>query len=307
MATKRVQIKYTRQFDAQAGQLVPIAPGIARLTAPNANAYTFTGTNSFVIGERELAIVDPGPDDNAHLDALLSAIDGRPVAAIILTHTHRDHAGLTSKLADAVKAPLWFEGAHRLSRPLREGEEHPLPNAGTWDLKPDRYLRDGEHIEVDGIKLEILATPGHCANHIALGMVDRPYLLTGDHIMGWSSTLVAPVEGSMQDYFKGLERVIDAPWDSYLPAHGGPIPNGREHAHALRAHRQKRNAEIISALSSQPSGLDALTKIVYPRVNASIAGAARMTLAAHLEYLEIHGEVSRDSSGSTEIFMRTQS
>lgn len=279
-------------FTPETGALVEVAPGIARVTAPNSGPYTFTGTNSFLVGKNRVVLIDPGPRNRGHLKALLAAIGERKLEAILLTHTHKDHSALAPRLRKLTGAPIWFAGAHTLSRPARRFERNPIASASDWRLVPDQTLADGATIIVDGLALSVIATPGHCANHLAFALRGTPFLLTGDHIMGWSSTLVAPPDGSMADYLASLEKTIVAPFSHYLPAHGGPIPDGRRYARALLAHRQERNRQILAAVGERALGIGQLLARIYPEIAPELRMAARMTLHAHIEYLEDRGEVT---------------
>lgn len=274
------------------GAAVTLAPGLARITAPNASPYTFTGTNSFLLGTESLALVDPGPEDASHLESLHRAIAGRPVSAILLTHTHRDHSAAAATLARCYAAPLWFGGRHRLSRPLRPFERNPIKRSCDWDLVPDRTLADGETIAAGDLTITVHATPGHCANHLAFGLAEAGILLSGDHVMGWNSTLVAVPDGSMADYFASLDRVIALPYRHYHPAHGGPIADGPAHAAALKAHRQLRNDQLLAAVGNGARTLGAVVRAIYPTQPAKIRLAARMTMQAHVEYLEERGALN---------------
>lgn len=274
---------FDTDFLPQTGTAVAVQPGLVRITAPNASDYTFTGTNSFLVGHEKVAIIDPGPDDASHLEALRRAIGGREVASIILTHTHRDHSALARTAAAAFDAPLWFGGPHRLSRPLQRWERNPIHRSGDWDLRPDRTLHDGETIIAGDMEITVHATPGHCANHLAFGWDDL--LLSGDHVMGWNSTLVSVPDGSMADYFASLDKVIALPNRRYHPAHGGPIGDGPAHARALKAHRERRNAQILQAVEHGARSIGAVVKSIYPAQSLPVRMAARMTITAHLEYL----------------------
>ena len=280
---------FDKSFDPQTGTPVPVAPGVTRVTAPNAGPYTFTGTNSFLLGRQRLFLVDPGPDDPRHAQALMAAVAGRPVDAILLTHTHKDHSALAPEMARRLQAPLWFGGPDRLSRPARRGEINAVDGASDWSLRPDRTLADGERIAVDGVGIEVIATPGHCANHLAYGLLGTDVLLTGDHIMGWSSTLVSVPDGSMGDYLASLDRVLAAAYGRYLPAHGGPIEDGPTYARALKAHREARNAEVLEAVRGGARSVGAITRRIYPGLALTLIPAARMTVAAHVDYLEASG------------------
>ena len=298
MASPAPALSFDRDFDPQTGRAVPVADGITRVTAPNASAYTFTGTNSFLLGHERLALVDPGPDDPVHLAALIDAIGGRRVDVVLLSHTHRDHSASAARLARDLDAPLWFGGRHRLSRPLRRFERNPIRRSCDWDLVPDRILTDGEAIMAGDLPVTVHTTPGHCANHLAFGIGD--ILLSGDHVMGWNSTLVSVPDGSMADYFASLDKVIALPYRRYLPAHGGPIADGPAYAAALRAHRQMRNEQVIDAVRKGARSVRAIVAAIYPSQPLPVRFAARMTIMAHVEYLEGLGElrVSRGLLGT---------
>lgn len=279
-----------RNFDPQTGSAVLVTEGITRVTAPNASAYTFTGTNSFLLGHERLAVLDPGLDDDVHIAALQRAIAGRPVEAIILTHTHRDHSAVAKRLSQMLDAPLWFGGRHRLSRPLRRFERNPIRKSCDWDLEPDRVLVDGEAIMAGDLPLTVHATPGHCANHLAFS--NSGSLLSGDHVMGWNSTLVSAPDGSMADYFASLDKVIALPQRLYIPAHGAPIEDGRAYARALKSHRQMRNEQILNAVRGGAQTIAAIVAKIYPKQSLPVRLAAAMTVNAHVEYLEDLGQLS---------------
>jgi len=291
MVAPNPPIAFDTDFTPRTGHPVPVAPRLVRITAPNAGPFTFKGTNSFLIGETSLFVLDPGPDDGSHLQALVRAIGGRRVEAILLTHTHRDHTALMKRLQAATGAPVWFGGRHRLSRAPRLFELNPVQAESDWGLVPDRVLSEAERIELDGVTLEAIATPGHCANHLAFGLVGTPWLLTGDHVMGWSSTLVPVPDGSMADYLASLEKVIGLPYQHYLPAHGGAVTDGPAHALALLAHRESRNEQVVAAVEAGATSLAQLQRRIYPGLSLPLQRAARMTLKAHVEYLADRGRV----------------
>lgn len=289
MAAPPPALQFNTAFDPETGRAVPVAPGLARITAPNAGPYTFKGTNGFLVGTDSLAVIDPGPDDKAHLEALLRAIGERKVEAIVLTHTHRDHSALVPKLKAATGAPVWFGGRHRLSRAPRLFEINAVDRESDWALEPDRVLRDGDQLNLGGVALEVIKTPGHCANHLAFGLVGTPWLLTGDHVMGWNSTLVSVPDGSMADYLHALERVVGLGYAHYLPAHGGVIEDGPAYARALLAHRQERNRQVLAAVEGGARKVSELLAPIYPKLPLPLRGAALMTLKAHVEYLADRG------------------
>lgn len=289
MAAPIPALRFNTEFDARHGEPVALMPGLVRVTAPNAGPYTFKGTNSLLIGERSVAVLDPGPDDKSHLAALFDAIAGRKVEAIVLTHTHLDHSALVPKLKAATGAPVWSGGKHRLSRRARLFEFNAVGRDSDWRLVPDRVLADRETFVAGGIPLEVVTTPGHCANHLAFGILGTPWLLTGDHIMGWNSSLVSVPDGSMAEYLASLEKVIGLSYGRYVPAHGGVIEQGPDYARALLAHRQERNRQVIEAVDHGARKVRDLLQPIYPDLAPALHGAALMTLSAHAEYLADRG------------------
>lgn len=282
MAQPHPRLILDRDFDPHPGEPVTVAKGLVRVSAANAGPHTFTGTNSFVIGEETVFMLDPGPDDAAHVEALLAAVGTRRVEAVLLTHTHRDHAESAGRVSERLGAPLWFAGPHaKDAAGLSERLRH-----------PDRVLADGDRIAAGGTGLEILATPGHCANHVAFGIENTEILLSGDHVMGWSSTLIARPDGSMRDYLESLDKVIAAPYRLYVPAHGGPIADGPGHARALKAHRLARNGQVLEAVRGGAHTVGAITRAVYPGIALPLVPAARKTAAAHVDYLAAEGALA---------------
>ena len=291
MADTPPTLVFDTSFAPETGHPVEVLPGIERVTAPNPGPYTFTGTNSFIIGKDRVAVLDPGPNNAGHRQALLGAIGGRPVEAILLTHTHKDHSAGAQKLKDVTGAPLWFAGPHRLSRPPRLLEMNALARDCDWALTPDRTFFDGEPFEVGGVGLTALATPGHCANHMCYGIGGTGWLLSGDHVMGWNSTLVAVPDGSMAEYLASLRKVIALPYAHYLPAHGGPIADGPVYARALLGHRELRNRQITDAVGNGAHSVRELLDKICPTLSAALRFAAALTLRAHIEYLEALGTI----------------
>jgi glyoxylase-like metal-dependent hydrolase (beta-lactamase superfamily II) len=196
---------------------------------------------------------------------------------------------VAGKLARMLDAPLWFGGPHRLSRPLRRFERNPIRRSCDWDLVPERTLGDGDIIAAGDARLTVHATPGHCANHLAFGLGD--IVLSGDHVMGWNSTLVAVPDGSMADYLASLDKIIALPQRRYVPAHGGPIEDGPAYAGALRAHRRARNEQVLAAVEQGARSIAAVVGAIYPAQPPAVRWAAAMTIMAHVEFLEAEGRL----------------
>lgn len=283
-------IPFLRDFDPRPGVEVRLTPLLSQVTADNPGPFTFTGTNSFIVGAETagatVAVIDPGPDDPRHLRALLRALEGRRVAAVLLTHTHRDHAPLAHPLAEAVGAPVLAALPPRL-------ETHAsAPDADeTADLRPDRLLADGDRIEGEGWTLETLATPGHASNHLCFALLDERSLICGDHVMGWSTTVVAPPDGDMTDYMASLDKVIARGFDRMWPAHGAAIEAPGPFLAAYREHRLARDAQILARLAAGDRTIAEIVPVLYAAVDRRLWPAAALSVHAHLIALARAGRV----------------
>ncbi len=283
-----------RDFDPRHGEPVELAPGVRRVTAPNAGPFTFRGTNTFLIGENELAVIDPGPADDAHVDALMRAIGGASVAQIVLTHTHRDHSGAVPLLKARTGAPAFAAGQHRPARTPCPGEDAALDAAGDAGFSPDVTLADGSVVEGSGFRLEAIATPGHTRDHLAFALDGAGMIFSGDHVMGWSTTVVAPPEGAMADYMASLDRMLERSERRYLPAHGGDIPDGPAHVRALKAHRRMREAAILQEVKRGAESVDEIVERVYRGLDPRLLRGAALSTLAHLEDLAARGAIVAD-------------
>ncbi len=259
--------------------------GVARITANNPSAFTFRGTNSYLIGAETLAVIDPGPDDPEHLQALLRAIDGRPVSHIVITHTHADHSPLSRKLRDLTGAAIVGAAVHHAARDLHIGEINPLDAAADREHVPDRTLKHGETVEGDGWRLETIATPGHAANHLAFALSGTGTVFTGDHIMGWATSIVAPPDGAMSDYMASLDAMARRGDTDrlYLPGHGGAIDNPAPFVRGLKTHRKMRERAILERLRAGDRTIPAMVANIYRDTDPRLHGAAGLSVLAHLE------------------------
>lgn len=282
---KPMDLDLDKRFDPRHGEAVPVEPGILRLTSPNAGPMTFHGTNTYLVGDERLAVVDPGPDDPTHLAAILAAIAGRPVDAVLVTHTHLDHSALAGRLARDVGAPLVAQGPHRISRPLGDGEINPLDAASDFAFEPDIALEDDAELRIGDIVLRGLHTPGHTGNHMAFALEDRGVVFSGDHVMAWATSVVAPPDGSMADYMRSLDRLAARDDRRYLPGHGGPVENPATFVRALRAHRRMRESAILEKVRAGLSSVPAMVEAIYRTTDRRLHGAAALSVLAHLESL----------------------
>jgi glyoxylase-like metal-dependent hydrolase (beta-lactamase superfamily II) len=278
-------MKLKSAFEARHGEAVRVAPNVVRVTATNAGPFTFAGTNTYLAGDRDIAVIDPGPDLPAHFDALRAAIGSRKVSGIFVTHAHRDHTDLLPRLAALTGAPVYAEGRHRAFRPLRGMEANVLDASADHDFTPGRALADGETVSGGGWALQAVHTPGHTANHCAYALTEQGILFSGDHVMGWSTSIVAPPDGSMAAYMTSLHKLLARGDRLYLPGHGGPVTNPKSFTKALIGHRKMRERAILQRLREGDSHIPQIVSALYRDVDKRLHGAAALSVFAHLEHL----------------------
>ncbi len=296
---------FDSSFTPQYGEPVELGKGILRLTVNNPSAFTFHGTNSYIIGTDTLAVIDPGPDNDAHYNALIGAIAGRPVSHIFVSHTHRDHSPLAQRLKESLGARTVAEGAHRPARPYYAGEVNMLEASADTDFIPDIALAEGGTIEGDGWALEGIHTPGHAANHMAFGLKNTGVLFSADHVMAWATSIVAPPDGSMSDYMVSLEKLLARDDKVYLPGHGGAVTNPAAFVRGLRAHRKMRERAIFERVLQGDRTIGDMVKAIYRDTDPRLHGAAALSVLAHLEDLVGRGEVKTDDHPSLDsIYIR---
>jgi glyoxylase-like metal-dependent hydrolase (beta-lactamase superfamily II) len=273
-------------MDAPYARLDPLDDGIARVLAHNPSAFTYFGTQTYIVGERELAVIDPGPDVPEHVDALVEAIGGRPVAAIMCTHTHRDHSPASRPLAERTGAPIVG------CAPLALETVGPRADASfDGDYAPDRVLADGETVEVDGKAITAVATPGHTSNHLCFAYEGA--LFSGDHVMGWSTTVVVPPDGDMAQYMRSLDKLRKRDDRVYYPAHGDPVTNPQQYVRHLIGHRMQREKQILKLVGEMPRPIPEIVARAYPGLDPRLTAAAGGSVLAHLLDLERRGVVQR--------------
>ncbi|MGO7000502.1 MBL fold metallo-hydrolase [Rhizobium leguminosarum] len=285
-------------FEPAYGQAVPVVSGVERVTVNNPGPFTFFGTNSYIVGSSSVAVIDPGPEDEAHYQALMAAFGGRAVTHIFVSHTHRDHSPLARRLQAATGAVTVGQGPHRPARPLREGEINPFSESSDLSFVPDITLDDGETLSGDGWALTAVLTPGHTANHAAFALAGRDILFSGDHVMAWSTSIVAPPDGSMADYMASLERLIAREDRLLLPGHGGPVTEPSTFLRALKAHRLKREQAVLTRIRAGDRGIAEMVKAIYRDTDPKLHGAAALSVLAHIEDLLERGEIAADGPPS---------
>ncbi len=293
-------LTFNKSFDPQHGVAVEVAPGVRRMTARNPGPTTFHGTNSYILGSGRVAIVDPGPDDRQHVEDLVKAVAGETVTHIVLTHTHRDHTGALAALREATGAATAGSGPHRPSRPPRAGETARLDAAGDANFHPDILLGDGTTLGGESWQIEAVTTPGHTANHLAFSLPGQDLLLSGDHVMGWSTTIVAPPDGSMRDYMASLDKLAVRSERRYLPGHGGMIDDAPAYVRGLRRHRLMREAAILDRLVKGDRTIAEIVAVLYREVDPRLHRPAGLSVLAHLEELVAAGKVTSDGLPTVE-------
>lgn len=293
-------IPFDKSFDLVPGQVKKIAPCVRALCAGNAGPFTFKGTVSYIVGEGEVAIIDPGPDDAAHIKALLDAVAGEKVTHILVTHTHRDHSPAVPAVQAATGAGSYGEGPHRAARPLHIGETNRLDAAADMDFRPDHVLADGDVVKGKGWTLEAVATPGHTANHMAYALRETNSLFAGDHVMAWSTSIVAPPDGAMSDYMASLEKLSRRSETTYFPGHGTTIRDAPLFVRSYIRHRKGREDSILHRLGKGETNIPTLVRAIYIGIDARLVGAAGLSVLAHLEDLVARRIVATEGPPSIE-------
>ncbi|MDF3384257.1 MULTISPECIES: MBL fold metallo-hydrolase [Sulfitobacter] len=287
-------------FDPKIGIAETLEPELRRIVAPNPSPMTYRGTNTYLLGETDVAVIDPGPDSSAHLEAILAAIQpGQRISHIIVTHTHLDHSPLARPLAARTGAEVWAFGEATAGRSaVMQGlAEAGLMGGGEGvdhGFRPDHALADGDVLKGDGWALEVLHTPGHIGNHVSLAWGDA--CLTADHVMGWATSLVSPPDGDLTDFMASCDKLGARQWRVFYPGHGAPVSDPNARLDWLVAHRRAREASILDALAAGPATAEDLARAIYAETPSALLGAATRNVLAHLVDLTGRGRVTPEGT-----------
>ncbi len=291
-------IPFNKEPPGPAGEAARLSPLVRRVLAPNKGPFTFTGTCSYLVGEGKVAVIDPGPDDGGHIEALLAATKGERVAAILVTHTHRDHSPGARLLQARTGAPIIGCATHHPNPDPPSGR---LDASHDLDHAPDQMLQDGDKFHGDGFTLEAIATPGHASNHLAFSLPEENGLFSGDHVMAWSTSIVAPPDGKMTDYMASLDKLASRSESIYWPGHGHALTEPQRFVRLLAMHRRQREAAILERLAQGDRSIPEIVRVIYKGVDERLHRAAGLSVLAHLEDLVERGMVVSDAGAATEV------
>jgi glyoxylase-like metal-dependent hydrolase (beta-lactamase superfamily II) len=312
-------IPFVEPLDALVyGVVDRLSPLIARVVAENPSKFTYKGTGTYIIGRDEVVVVDPGPNLESHRDALERALEGRPVRGIVVTHCHSDHVPLSYWLAEATGARTYGFGSH--PRPVEtdafddddDGDDTARDSGDgaerehtDFDFAPDVSVRDGEtFLTVDGWSLTGIHTPGHTSNHMCIHLDAENALFTGDHIMGWSTTVVSPPDGNMADYMASVRKLMSRSDAILYPTHGNPVRDPAPFLAAYLAHRIDRERQIVDLLRRGPSTIRAMVEVLYADVRRELHKPARRSVLSHL--LKLHADGVLTTVNNAPVSMRAE-
>ncbi|MEZ5228132.1 MAG: MBL fold metallo-hydrolase [Acidimicrobiales bacterium] len=313
---------FNTDFEPEYGAVVELSPLIRRVVAPNANPFTFKGTGVYLIGRGEVAVIDPGPSLDTHLDAVLDALDeGEQVTQILVTHTHTDHTAGVAKLVERTGAPTYGFGPHgpvpehdpleaisfdeyftaeekqKIEKMWNDMPEELKREGPDTEFVPDHAVGDGDRIssEAGGWTIEVVHTPGHTSNHVCFGLVEEKTLFTGDHVMGWATSVISPPDGDLFDYMASLRKLLERDDERFWPTHGPAIDDPKTYVQSFLDHRNGREAQIVAALGEGPSTIKDLVPAMYADTTKQLWRAAANSVYSHLLALHREGRATTDS------------
>ena len=287
-----VEIPYRRKLDFEYGRVDELSPGIRRVIAENPSPFTLYGTGTYILGRGKVAVIDPGPADAAHIQALLAATAGEEITHVLVTHTHMDHSPGCRLLREHCDAPSYAYGPHGAGK---HEQGVAVEEGGDMEFDPDVRVSDGEIIEGDGWSVECVYTPGHTSNHVCFQLREERALFTGDHVMGWSTSIISPPDGDMAQYMQSLHKLLQRDDALYWPTHGPAITAPKAHVEAFIAHRQERETQIMACIDQQVGTIRDMVPLMYKDTPEFMYPAAQLSVLAAVEYLVARGELRTDS------------
>jgi len=280
-------IPFDKTIETDYGAVRQLSPLVRRVGAKNPGPFTFTGTGTYIIGQGDVAVIDPGPRDEAHIGALLAALEGETVRHILITHTHLDHSPGAALLQAETGAPTYGFGPHGSGAP----DDVVVEEGGDMDFVPDQVLGDGDRVTGGDWSLEAVHTPGHTSNHLCFAMAEEAALFTGDHVMGWSTTIVSPPDGDMAAYRGSLAKLLERDEQIYYPTHGVAMHEPKALVSGLIAHRVNREAQIMNCLVAGQATISEMVPVMYTDIDPRLHPAAARSVLAHLIHMVGSGQV----------------
>ena len=296
-----VSIPYKREMEFEYGRLDQLAPGVRRVIANNPSAFTFHGTGTYILGEGEVAVIDPGPADPEHISAIFEATKGERITHVLITHTHMDHSPGYQLMKPRCDAVTYGFGPHGSGK-LEEGIK--VEEGGDMEFMPDEKVSQGDLIEGENWSVECVYTPGHTSNHVCYQLKEGHILFTGDHVMGWSTSIVSPPDGDMEAYMSSLELLLDRDDDVYWPTHGPAITDPKTHVSAFIAHRNEREEQILACIDQGIYGIGEMVPKMYQDTPEFMYPAAARSVLASVEYMAKRGVLIADSESLMEAQLR---
>ena len=288
-----VKIPFRRELDFTYRTIETIAPGIRRIVAENPSPFTLHGTGTYIIGEGQVAVIDPGPADSAHIDALVKGLEGETISHVLVTHTHMDRSPGCALLREYTQAPTYAYGPHGAGK-LESGVQ--VEEGGDMEFSPDVRVKDGEIIQGEGFSIECVYTPGHTSNHVCFQYREAQALFTGDHVMGWSTSIISPPDGDMGEYLKSLEKLLDRDDKVYWPTHGPSIEDPKSFVKKFIEHRQEREDQITDCLRRGLTTIEVMVPDMYQGLPEFMYPAAARSVLAAMEHMANKGTIATDGA-----------
>ncbi|MEL0111422.1 MAG: MBL fold metallo-hydrolase [Rickettsiales bacterium] len=288
-------IPFVREIEFEYGSVAELTPLIRRVICNNPGGFTFHGTGTYIVGRDEVAVIDPGPLDAAHIAALEKAVEGETVTHILITHTHRDHSPAAAPFKASTGAPTYGYGPHGGDRGGPVVEE-----GGDYEFVPDHVIKDGDVIKGNGWTVEAIHTPGHTSNHICFALREENAIFSGDHVMGWSTSVISPPDGDMAQYMDSLRKMLTRKEEIYWPTHGPPITAPKPHVEAFIAHRSAREDAIVDCIRNGRTTIPEMVEVMYADVDPRLHRAAGRSVLAHLHHMVETGRVTTAGAPSPE-------